>query len=140
MFGHVRGAFTDARADRKGRFEVAHGGTIFLDEIGDLDAPSQVKLLRVLQDRTFEVLGSSLRREVDVRVVTATNRALTDMVAARGVPRGPAIPDQPPQHSPAAASRAPRRHPDSRLAIPADRGGGLPSQPAHAEQRRDAAG
>src|SRR3954452_1295237 len=82
MFGHVRGAFTDARADRKGRFEVAHGGTIFLDEIGDLDAPSQVKMLRVLQDRTFEVLGSSLRREVDVRVVTATNRVLTDMVAA----------------------------------------------------------
>ena len=59
MFGHVRGAFTDARADRKGRFEVAHGGTIFLDEIGDLDPPSQVKMLRVLQDRTFEVLGSS---------------------------------------------------------------------------------
>jgi two-component system, NtrC family, response regulator len=81
MFGHVRGAFTDARADRKGRFEIAHGGTIFLDEIGDLDQPSQVKMLRVLQDRTFEVLGSSQRREVDVRVVTATNRALTDMVA-----------------------------------------------------------
>jgi len=81
MFGHVRGAFTDARADRKGRFEVAHGGTIFLDEIGDLDAASQVKMLRVLQDRTFEVLGSSQRREVDVRVVSATNRALPDMVA-----------------------------------------------------------
>ena len=74
MFGHVRGAFTDARADRKGRFEVAHGGTIFLDEIGDLDPPSQVKLLRVLQDRTYEVLGSSQRRAVDVRVVSATNR------------------------------------------------------------------
>ena len=81
MFGHVRGAFTDARADRKGRFELAHGGTIFLDEIGDLDAPSQVKMLRVLQDRTFEVLGSSHRREVDVRVVSATNRVLTDLVA-----------------------------------------------------------
>ena len=63
MFGHVRGAFTDARADRKGRFELAHGGTIFLDEIGDLDPASQVKLLRVLQDRTFEVLGSSQRRD-----------------------------------------------------------------------------
>jgi two-component system NtrC family response regulator len=81
MFGHVRGAFTDARADRKGRFEIAHGGTIFLDEIGDLDPASQVKMLRVLQDRTFEVLGSSLRREVDVRVVSATNRSLPDMVA-----------------------------------------------------------
>jgi two-component system NtrC family response regulator len=81
MFGHVRGAFTDARADRKGRFELAHTGTIFLDEIGDLDPASQVKMLRVLQDRTFEVLGSSVRREVDVRVVSATNRPLTEMVA-----------------------------------------------------------
>jgi two-component system NtrC family response regulator len=81
MFGHVRGAFTDARMDRKGRFEIAHGGTIFLDEMGDLDPPSQVKMLRVLQDRTFEVLGSSQRREVDVRVVSATNRPLADLVA-----------------------------------------------------------
>jgi two-component system, NtrC family, response regulator len=81
MFGHVRGAFTDARADRKGRFEVANGGSIFLDEIGDLDPSSQVKMLRVLQDRTFEILGSSQRREVDVRVISATNRALTEMVA-----------------------------------------------------------
>jgi DNA-binding NtrC family response regulator len=81
MFGHVRGAFTDARSDRKGRFEVAHGGTIFLDEIGDVDAGSQVKLLRVLQDRTYEVLGSSQARTVDVRVVSATNRTLPDLVA-----------------------------------------------------------
>jgi two-component system NtrC family response regulator len=81
MFGHVRGAFTDARLDRKGRFEIAHGGTIFLDEMGDLDPPSQVKMLRVLQDRTFEVLGSSQRREVDVRVVSATNRPLPELVA-----------------------------------------------------------
>ena len=80
MFGHVKGAFTDARSDRKGRFETAHGGTIFLDEIGDLDLASQVKLLRVLQDRTFEVLGSSLRRTVDVRVVAATNRNLAEKV------------------------------------------------------------
>ena len=81
MFGHVRGAFTDARADRKGRFELAHTGTIFLDEIGDLDGASQVKMLRVLQDRSYEVLGSSQRREVDVRVVSATNRPLAEMVA-----------------------------------------------------------
>jgi DNA-binding NtrC family response regulator len=81
MFGHVRGAFTDAKADRKGRFELAHGGSIFLDEIGDLDASAQVKMLRVLQDRSFEVLGSSHRREVDVRVISATNRPLASLVA-----------------------------------------------------------
>lgn len=80
MFGHVRGAFTDARYDRAGRFEMAHKGTIFLDEIGDLDMSSQVKLLRVLQDRTYEVLGSSRTRQVDVRVVCATNRDLPAMV------------------------------------------------------------
>jgi DNA-binding NtrC family response regulator len=80
MFGHVRGAFTDARQDRKGRFEIADGGTIFLDEIGELDPASQVKLLRVLQDRTYEVLGSSRTRSVDVRVVSATNRQLDELV------------------------------------------------------------
>ncbi len=80
MFGHVRGAFTDARTDRIGRFEFANRGTIFLDEIGDLDAGSQVKLLRVLQDRTYEVLGSSRTRTVDVRVISATNRNLEEMV------------------------------------------------------------
>lgn len=81
MFGHVRGAFTDARSDRAGRFELANTGTIFLDEIGDLDLSSQVKLLRVLQDRTYEVLGSSRTRKVDVRVISATNRPLEEMVA-----------------------------------------------------------
>jgi DNA-binding NtrC family response regulator len=79
MFGHIRGAFTDARFDRAGRFEMANKGTIFLDEIGDLDAGSQVKLLRVLQDRTYEVLGSSRTKTVDVRVVCATNKNLTAM-------------------------------------------------------------
>lgn len=83
MFGHVRGAFTDARESRKGRFEMADGGTIFLDEVGELDPGSQVKLLRVLQDRTFEVLGSSRTRNVDVRVIAATNRPLPEL-ASRG--------------------------------------------------------
>jgi two-component system, NtrC family, response regulator len=83
MFGHVRGAFTDARADRKGRFEMADGGTIFLDEIGEIDLNAQVKFLRVLQDRSYEVLGSSATRTVDVRVVSATNRDLGEEV-----PRG----------------------------------------------------
>lgn len=81
MFGHVRGAFTDARFDRTGRFEMANKGTIFLDEIGDLEASSQVKLLRVLQDRTYEVLGSSRTKTVDTRVVCATNKNLNEMVA-----------------------------------------------------------
>ncbi|WP_019987169.1 sigma-54-dependent transcriptional regulator [Rudanella lutea] len=81
LFGHVRGAFTDAKTDRVGRFELAHKGSIFLDEIGDLDPASQVKLLRVLQDRTFEPLGSSKSRTVDVRVICATNRNLEEMVA-----------------------------------------------------------
>jgi DNA-binding NtrC family response regulator len=80
MFGHVKGAFTDAKHDRKGRFEHADGGTIFLDEIGDLNLECQVKLLRVLQDRTYEVLGSSKTRSVDVRVVSATNRNLPEMI------------------------------------------------------------
>ena len=80
MFGHVKGAFTDARTDRQGRFELADGGTIFLDEIGDLDLNCQVKLLRVLQDRTYEVLGSSKSRSLDIRVISATNRNLPEMV------------------------------------------------------------
>lgn len=81
LFGHVRGAFTDAKTDRVGRFELANRGSIFLDEIGDLDPAAQVKLLRVLQDRTFEPLGSSKTRTVDVRVICATNRNLDEMVA-----------------------------------------------------------
>ena len=80
MFGHRKGAFTDAQADRTGRFELADKGTIFLDEIGELDITCQVKLLRVLQDQTFEVLGDSTPRKVDVRVVSATNADLQQMV------------------------------------------------------------
>ena len=81
MFGHKMGAFTDAKNNRAGRFELANTGTIFLDEIGDLDMSSQVKLLRVLQDRTYEVLGDSKTRSLDVRVICATNRNLEEMVA-----------------------------------------------------------
>src|SRR5574344_1767164 len=80
MFGHKKGAFTDASADRAGRFELADKGTIFLDEIGDLDISSQVKLLRVLQDQTFEPLGDSKTHKVDVRVVSATNANLQERI------------------------------------------------------------
>jgi DNA-binding NtrC family response regulator len=80
LFGHERGAFTGASQSRRGRFEEANGGTIFIDEIGDLALPLQAKLLRVLQERTIERLGSNMPHHVDVRVVCATNRNLEQMV------------------------------------------------------------
>jgi Nif-specific regulatory protein len=80
LFGHEKGAFTDAKEMRKGRFELADGGTLFLDEIGDISAPAQVKLLRVLQEREFERVGGSKTVKVNVRLVAATNRNLEQMV------------------------------------------------------------
>jgi DNA-binding NtrC family response regulator len=81
MFGHKRGAFTDAHYDRTGRFDMADKGSIFLDEIGEPDSGCQVKLLRVLQDQTFEILGDSKQKRVDVRIISATNRNPAEMVA-----------------------------------------------------------
>jgi DNA-binding NtrC family response regulator len=82
LFGHEKGAFTGATDRRIGRIESAHGGTLFLDEVGELDPAVQVKLLRALQERTFERVGSSQSITVDVRIVTATNRDLAQEVAA----------------------------------------------------------
>ncbi len=81
LFGHVKGAFTGAIANRRGRFALADGGTLFLDEIGTLGAPVQARLLRVLQEREFEPVGSERTTSVDVRVIAATNRNLRAMVA-----------------------------------------------------------
>lgn len=83
FFGHVKGAFTGAIQNRQGRFELAHGGTLFLDEVGDIPLHLQVKLLRVIQTRQFEQLGSSRTSEVDVRIIAATNRDLEDAVQKR---------------------------------------------------------
>ncbi|CAA0090786.1 Nif-specific regulatory protein [Zhongshania aliphaticivorans] len=81
LFGHEKGAFTGAVATRQGRFELAEGGTLFLDEIGDMSLPMQVKLLRVLQERCFERVGSNETKHCNVRILAATHRNLEDMVA-----------------------------------------------------------
>ena len=82
LFGHVRGAFTDAKADRVGRFELADGGTLFLDEIANISLSQQARLLRVLETGEFERVGSSRTRRADVRILSATNANLADEVAA----------------------------------------------------------
>jgi two-component system, NtrC family, response regulator AtoC len=82
LFGHARGAFTGAAGERVGKLELAHGGTLFLDEIADTPLALQPKILRVLQDGVVERVGSNQRREVDVRIISATNRNLEDAVAA----------------------------------------------------------
>jgi transcriptional regulator with GAF, ATPase, and Fis domain len=81
LFGHEKGAFTGALSQRKGRLEIADGGTLFLDEIGELSLPLQVKLLRVLQEREFERVGGTRTIKVDIRLLTATNRDLEDLIA-----------------------------------------------------------
>jgi DNA-binding NtrC family response regulator len=83
MFGHVKGAFTDAKADRIGRFELADGGTLFLDEIANIPPSQQARLLRVLEDGQFERLGSSRTMQTDVRVLAATNAAIDAEIEAQ---------------------------------------------------------
>ncbi|MBN2189462.1 MAG: sigma 54-interacting transcriptional regulator [Chitinispirillaceae bacterium] len=80
LFGYRKGAFTDAKADKPGRFDLAQGGTLFLDEIGDVTKPVQVKLLRAIQEKTFEPLGATSPVKADVRIITATNRDISSLV------------------------------------------------------------
>src|SRR5439155_22423991 len=86
LFGYEKGAFTGANARKKGRFELAEGGTIFLDEIGDINAGTQVKLLRVLQEREFERVGGTETVRVNVRVLTATNKDMEKAIAEGKLP------------------------------------------------------
>ena len=83
LFGHVKGAFTGAIKDRRGRFEIAEGGTVFLDEIGSLSLDLQVKLLRTIQERIIERVGSSKQSPIDVRIISATNQDLMELVAKK---------------------------------------------------------
>ena len=109
LFGHVRGAFTGAVADRRGKFEVADGGTIFLDEIGDMSLKTQAKVLRVLQEQTMEPVGGTTRIKVDVRVLAATNKDLQAEIRAGQVPRGSVLPAERHPDLRAAAARAARK-------------------------------
>ncbi len=92
LFGHEKGAFTGAEARKKGRFELAEGGTLFLDEIGDINLGTQIKLLRVLQEREFERLGGTETIKANVRLLAATNKDLEKAITDGHVPRGPVLP------------------------------------------------
>ena len=105
LFGHEKGAFTGAEARKKGRFELAEGGTLFLDEIGDINLSTQVKLLRVLQEREFERVGGTETIKVNVRLIAATNKDMEQALARRHVPRGPLLPPQRVHDLRAAAAR-----------------------------------
>ena len=94
LFGHVKGSFTGAVDNRTGRFEAAHTGSIFLDEINSTSPKLQVKLLRVLQEGEFERVGDTRTNKVDTRIIAATNRDLLDEIDGRPVPRGPLLPAQ----------------------------------------------
>ena len=109
LFGHEKGSFTSAVGQRRGRFELADGGTIFLDEVGDIPAAMQAKLLRVLQERRFERVGGTESIEVNVRVIGATNRSLLDMVN-EGRFGGSLLSSQCRQDQLAAAARSTRGH------------------------------
>ena len=94
LFGHVKGAFTDAREDRPGRFEIASGGTLFLDEIGNLPSSLQSKLLSTLQGREVTRLGSNRPVQVDIRLISATNRPVFELIGAGFIPRRSVIQDK----------------------------------------------
>ena len=126
LFGHVKGAFTDAKADRVGRFELADGGTLFLDEIANVPLNLQPKLLRVLETGEFERVGSSRTRRANVRILSATNASIVGRSRRRTVPAGSALPAEHDRDPASAASRAPRGHPGAGRALSAAARAALP--------------
>ncbi len=94
LFGYEKGAFTGAQNRKKGRFEIAEGGTLFFDEIGDLSTQTQIKLLRVLQEREFERVGGTETLKANVRLITATNKNLEEAIADGTFPRGFVLPSE----------------------------------------------
>ena len=135
LFGHEKGSFTGATASRRGKFELADGGTIFLDEVGDLHGASQAKLLRVLQEGEFHRVGGEQIIRVSVRVISATNRDLAGHGGAGEVPRGSVLPPERGAHPRAGVARAPARYPPAGRILP---GGFLRAQQfPPQEARRD---
>ena len=110
LFGHVKGAFTDAKTDRAGRFELADESTLFMDEIANVPMNQQAKLLRVIETGEFERVGSSKTLHANVRIVSATNANLHEEVAAGPFPAGPALSSEHDRDRAAAFARTARRH------------------------------
>ena len=117
LFGHEKGSFTGATEKQIGKFELAHRGTIFLDEVGDMSLRTQAKVLRVLQEGEVERIGSQKTIQVDVRVIAATNKNLEDEIAKGELPRGPVLPALGRADRRAAAARAARGHRTARRAF-----------------------
>ena len=137
LFGHVRGAFTDARADRVGRFELADGGTLFLDEIANVPPSQQAKLLRVIAAGEFERLGSSRTRRVDVRILSATNADIDAEVAAGRFRQDLLFRLNTIEIVASAAARSPRRHPVARHAFSRAACAAVSKESDRLRQRRD---
>ena len=120
LFGYERGAFTGAAQQKKGKFELASGGTMFLDEIGDMNPVTQAKVLRALESRTIERLGGTQSIAVDVRVISATHRNLAAEIRERKIPRGFVLSAARGHHRVAAFARTQRRYSGARRGVSAN--------------------
>ena len=136
LFGYEKGAFTGAQQRKKGRFELAEGGTLFLDEIGDINLATQVKLLRVLQEREFERLGGTETLKSNVRLIAATNKDLEKAIAGRDVPRGSLLPAERLHDLRAAAARAEDRPAAAGRSLPRERSRARTARTSSASRRR----